>query len=385
MLESGHRGLALVRAMLAACALGVAACGPAAPGGLGGGDHEVLGYGISISRPVMGTLAKVSVFMHSDEQTAADQACGAALDEVARIEALVNMWSPDSALQRWNAAVRTDGRAPMPRELALLLDVALRIGVETGGAFDPTVGFALDELGFYGDKPRVVLEAGVPEAARARWAAHVGRERVRIEWPEGSPLDATAPGLPALVTVERELQRAAGSAETVWVAGDGVVVDLSALAKGYAAWRALGVLAEAGFRNARVDLGGSSIAAQGVEVEPLQGWQVELPEAGGVRALRLIDASLSTSGQTSLTVDGSATGASHQFDPRELAPVAHKTEMVAVHAREAWLGDALSTALLVMGADAGATWCAAHPEWVRGVAFYVAGASGPEIGFHGVW
>ena len=47
---------------------------------------------------------------------------------------------------------------------------------------------------------------------------------------------------------------------------------------------------------------------------------------------------------------------------------------MAVVTRAAWLGDALATALLVMGAEDGAAWCGAHPELVLGSAFYVVGA-----------
>ena len=69
MLDSRMGRLGVVRAFvlvaLGACVLGVTACAPSTPGPDASGD--VIGYGISISRPVMGTRAQVSVFMHSDE------------------------------------------------------------------------------------------------------------------------------------------------------------------------------------------------------------------------------------------------------------------------------------------------------------------------------
>jgi len=404
-MQSGRR-----RARWASAVIGAAlclACGPSAPaGGVGtslgptsGKAEEVAGLTLNVSTQAMGGRASIDIAFSEgrgpDARTAADQA----IQEVRRIEGLVNMWSADSALQRWNAAVLEGAEAaPMPRELALLVELGARVHALTEGAYDPTVARALAELGFYGDVLVVESTPGDSLGAGEVGGLGTGMGGVEVLWAgaekagDRSPF-REHPGLPPDVVVWRELLAAAplpgsgvpgsvpeaGSGEPavggmVEVRAGGRLLDLSALAKGYAAERALLVLQGAGFPSARVDLGGSSVAASGERLPDDAGWPVELPDGGTTRRIWLNGSALSTSGQTSLTIEGAEGAPSHLFDPRTLAPVAHATEQVAVVTRAAWLGDALSTALLVMGAEDGALWCRAHPELVMGWAFYVVGA-----------
>lgn len=398
------------------------------------GEHETLGRSVTVQTRAMGGQLTVQIAYGEGRGDAASAAASAAIDEVRRIEALVNMWSAHSALQRWNAAVLAGAEsAPMPRELALLVELAGRVHTLTGGAYDPTVARALAELGFYGDA--LVLEAGAPDDSAPAKPA-LGMQAVEVLWGGPEATGDRSPfrehdGLPPEVIVWRELLAAAplpnasaeaggeaaeaggeaakvadgaakvaedagssgdlvggagasppgaregaslADADLIEVRANGRLLDLSALAKGYAAERALHVVQAAGFANAFVDLGGSSIAASGKRFPGDTGWPVELPDGAGSREVRLRDRALSTSGQTSLTIEAAEGAPSHLFDPRSGAPVAHATEQVTVVTRAAWLGDALATALLVMGAEDGAAWCGAHPELVLGSAFYVVGA-----------
>lgn len=365
---------------------------------------------------VMGTHVRLDIGHAVGRGAQAEDVGAAVLDELRRLEGLFNMWSPESGLQRWNAAISGGAEtAEMARELALCVDLAARVHAATDGAFDPTVATALADLGFFGGEARVAWPGeGAPfdAATRARWRSAIGMDGVHVDWVR-SAFHRPAPGHPYATYHAPERKSPFGafgpagelSALNVWplvqaadlalagrekqmrVVGPGRQLDLSAVAKGYAADLALVRLTSAGFDDVRVDLGGSSVRAVGTASgAESEGWPLELPDPGapqGVRVVRLRGAALSTSGRTSLTI-GNAPGApSHQFDPRTLAPVAHKTEMVAVVTHEAWLGDMLATALLVMGAEEGAAWCRAHADLVLGYAFWSATDAGPEVVFAG--
>lgn len=288
-------------------------------------------------RPALGGLAVLELVPTAalDDERLAEVAerCFAALDE---LEAAVNLWSPGSALARFNAAAGPDERA-LPDGVGPLLARALAFAEESGGAFDPTLGVPLRELGLYGDPPG---EEPAPEV-RASWRARAGRHLVRVA-PDG----------------DRWLLR-----------GAPVELDLSALAKGVGAERCIDLLRSAGVTNARVSLGASSVAAMGPGPGPAagdaraRGWPVALDTSEEPVTWWLRDEALAVSGQASITYESAGERRSHLLDPRTLAPVEHRTRRVAVRGPSAGDCDMASTALLVLGADAGAAWIAAHPEW----------------------
>src|SRR5579885_3458409 len=83
-------------------------------------------------RLAMGTFAAISVA----DSPRAPAAVAAAFAELARLESMLTRFSPDSALSRLNAAgagVETE----VPRELAAVLRLALRVRTLSGGAFEP--------------------------------------------------------------------------------------------------------------------------------------------------------------------------------------------------------------------------------------------------------
>ena len=338
---------------------------------------------VTLSGDAMGTRFVVHLTGPVEDQERMSAAVHAAFAEARRIEALVNMWSSDSALQQWNLS-DAESRS-MPRELALLVELAIGVHGWTDGALDQTVAIALDELGFYGAPARVDAAALDP-ATQDRWSKQLGVERIQIDWRAGTPPLSMSPlgdweHTGSLLVVGRELDAARTTSDTVPVTGP--MLDLSALAKGYAADQIVRMLSAESFTSIHVEAGASTLVAQGMGPFNELGWQVELPNGASTRTLHLKNGALSTSGRTSLTIGDVAGGASHQFDPRTLAPVDHATEMVVVEARYGWLADALSTALLVMGADEGQRWCATHPMLVSGWGFYSIQDGAPKIEWGG--
>jgi FAD:protein FMN transferase len=141
--------------------------------------------------------------------------------------------------------------------------------------------------------------------------------------------------------------RVNAEAGTVSFALPGVRLDPGAIGKGYALERAADLLREAGVRRALLHGGTSTVCALG------DSWKVALqhPKRPGVRltTVELHDASLSVSAVhgKSFWMQGKEFG--HVIDPRSGRPVTD-TVLAAVVTASATESDALSTALLVLGA-----------------------------------
>ena len=135
-----------------------------------------------------------------------------------------------------------------------------------------------------------------------------------------------------------------------------VVVDLSAIAKGYAVDAVASLLAERGFGDCLVEIGGDLRAGgRNHRGEP---WRVaiERPVPGGAAMQRIVSlsgAALATSGdyRNFYGLDGARV--SHTIDPRTGRPVTHGLRSVSVIAERSSLADARSTALNVLGPDDG--------------------------------
>jgi thiamine biosynthesis lipoprotein len=148
------------------------------------------------------------------------------------------------------------------------------------------------------------------------------------------------------------------SRSTVTKSQPDVACDLSALAGGWAADRIAGALVSLGHADVLVEVGGE-VAARGRRADGGR-WRVALewPDAREARAralvLELDEAAVATSGDYRKTRrDASGRPVSHVIDPRTGQPVEHSLASVSVvHCDGAW-ADALATALLVLGPDAG--------------------------------
>ena len=318
----------------------------------------------SYSTQVMGSLFRIQLVEDGGNGFAA---ADAAFERARELEGILNLWSKDSELSRWNRLSREREAESLEinKLLYIALEEALYCAERTNGAFDPTIGRALRELGFYGDEPI----ADLSDVSRDRWRRYVGFDRIylrntfRCLW-ERTP----------------ESPR-----EYHWFVdrAPGVEFDLSAMAKGWAASKMSWPLRDYGVATALISAGSSTMAAYG-DGPSGKGWPVEVPHPEGARTWWLRDEAISISGQSSLTLPGANEGRSHIFDPRTLAPVDHRTEMVVVRGSHPLDCDMLSTALLVMGIEEGTAWLKDNPVWVdrlTEVIFYSVAedGSGPEI------
>ena len=252
-----------------------------------------------------------------------------ALDEVDRLEALLSVFKPDSAVSEVN---RTAGGAPVAVDTDLfdLLQACSMLTRETAGAFDITSTPLSRCWGFLQREGRLPSEAAI-DAARARVGGHL------------VALDAAA--------------------RTVRFGCDGLEINLGAIGKGFALDRVGAILRRRHVRHALLSAGRSSLLAVGGRN---RGWLIDITsprvEAGQRLAqVRLRDAAIGTSGagEQFVVVDGRRYG--HVIDPRTGWPAAGVLS-VSVVAWDAATADALSTAFLVGGPALADEYCSEHRD-----------------------
>ena len=281
-------------------------------------------------RQAMGSYFEVRV--PASTPGAVDLACRA-LDMIDALEAQLTVYREDSEVSRLNATAHSRP-VEVERGLFGLLEVAVALSRETGGAYDVTAGALSEAWGFVRGPKRVPDEKTLADA-RARTGSH----HLQLD-----PDRRT-------VAFDRE----------------GVRINLGSIGKGYAIDRAVEVI-RAHFwpTSALVHGGQSSLYALGSPPSQFGGrWEIALrnpfePEKP-LGTLRLRNRGLGTSGTAfqQFVVDGRVYG--HLIDPRSGEPALGPAS-VTVLAPTAALADALSTAFYLLGPEAAGAYVANHPE-----------------------
>lgn len=259
------------------------------------------------TRLLMGTVINLALI--TPDAAAGRVAVTATLDEMARWVALLDHRQPASALGRLNADGLLD---PAPAELLEVVAAALEMSALSGGAFDVTVKPVLD-------------------AYRAGQTA-VDHLRPLVDY--------------RLVDVQDR---------TVRLGRPGMALTLDGLAKGRVVDAGVAALRAQGYDRVLVEAGGDLLA--GGAPHAGRAWQVGIqpPRGGGLGAAALTvpvhQQALATSGdyQHAFTADFSL---HHILDPRTLRSPAALASATAL-APTAMQADALSTACLVLGPEAG--------------------------------
>jgi thiamine biosynthesis lipoprotein len=266
----------------------------------------------------------------------ADQA-GAPLAPVrARIDACLaelvrqmSHWEADSELSRFNR-LAAGQLLTLSADFARVMQLALRVAEQSDGAFDPAIGGMVERWGF-GATARFDSLSFSPAVA-----APAERSRWRMLRLEGHRLQQ--PG--------------------------GCRLDLSAIAKGHAVDAVAAALRADGHSNFLFELGGE-LRGEGLKADG-QPWWVALERPPGAEQLpplraALIGQAVATSGDYRQGFrDAQGRWCSHTIDPRTGAPVEHALASVSVLHPSCAEGDALATALFVMGPEAGLAWADQH-------------------------
>ncbi len=236
----------------------------------------------------------------------------------------MSTYLPDSELSEFNRSQSTSWHV-LSGELYEVLEKARSISVITAGAFDITIGPVVNLWGFGPDE----TTGRIPSAEVLQATLnHTGYQYVRLQ--------------PASSAARKEYAE--------------VYIDLSGIAKGYAADRIAQHLERNHIDDYMVEIGGE-IKAKGRNGKGTS-WRIgiEKPvtdQRNVQRIIQLNNSGMATSGgyRNYFELDGKRY--SHTINPKTGKPVSHNLVSVTVLHDDAATADALATGILVMGMEGG--------------------------------
>lgn len=280
------------------------------------GDAEV-----RRSQLLMGTVVEIVAAGQSSGRL--DTAIDAAFAEMARLENLLSSHRQESEISR----LSRDSRGLMvAAETAEVIALGQDVAQHSGGAFDMTLG-ALKELwGFDAALPAVPAKE-----ALAATLAGIGPDALALQ---GRQVVKRAP----------QLQ-----------------VDLGGIAKGYAVDRAIAVLQEHGVTSAAINAGGDMYL---LGQRPQRPWRIAIQhprqQDAVLETVQVRDRAVVTSGDYERFFELAGQRYHHILDPQTGLP-ARGCQSVTIIADSVALGDALATAVFVLGPQAGLQLLAQYP------------------------
>lgn len=283
--------------------------------------------GHAFSGETMGTRYSTRFFAEPIDEALINADLFAAVDAVDR---QMSTWKPDSDLSRLNAAP-VGQWIPVPPGLAIVLAEALRIGRESGGAFDIAVGDMVNDWGFGPGEPHYQsMQFSSPSGGR-RYSANDSLE-----------LDEAGEFVRKLAPV---------------------TLDLSGIAKGFGVDELARCLERFGITSYLVGIDGE-LRARGRKPDG-ESWivAVERPdydERDAMGVLELSDISVATSGDYRHWIEFKGAKLSHTMNPLLGGPLRNRIASVTVLADTCMDADAWATALMVMGEKAGPDFARAH-------------------------
>ncbi len=253
-----------------------------------------------------------------------DSAIGTALFAAAdKVDRQMSTWKPDSDLSRLNAMPAQEW-ITVPEELMDVLETALRVGVQSNGAFDIGVGDLVNAWGFGPAGP-------TPDESQT------SALKSQMRRPASDVLE--------IDHVQKRIRKRSP-----------VALDLSGIAKGYGVDALARCLDSFGITRYLVGIDGE-MRAKGCKPDG-QAWAVAIEKpVPGVRevmgVMELTDAAIATSGNYRHWVDVGGKRHGHAMSPVTRQPAYNRLAAVTVVMSACMLADAWATALLVLGESAG--------------------------------
>lgn len=285
-------------------------------------------YLVEIARRAM--ACQFQILLNAGQYPQGTEAAMAALDLIEELEDQLSVYREHSELSYLNHHAADE---PMEVEAGLfhLLEQALEIYRDTGGAFDITASPLSRAWGFFRRAGKVPSQSELDEA-RSR----VGSQHVRLD----------------------------ARRQTVAFGKPGMELSLNSIGKGYAVDRAGALLQASGVNDFLLHGGQSSVLAAGSRgAQPGTGWTIGLrhPLRPTLRLaeFQLEDCALATSGSGTQFFHHRGKRYGHLLDPRTGQPASGVYSATAV-APSAALADALATAMYVMGPELAREYCGHH-------------------------
>ncbi|WP_409018311.1 FAD:protein FMN transferase [Caballeronia sp. LZ035] len=292
----------------------------------------------------MGTTWSVSCVVDAGEAQeridVIDATIRAVLDSVI---AQMSNWRADSAISGFNSAL-FDSWVSLPPACFKVVEAALNAARLSGGAFDPSAGPLVDLWGF-GPSGRRLLAPGPDDVEAVR--RRCGWSRIELDH----------------------------AAHAVRQPG-GASLDLGSIAKGHAVDAVSDALDEIGITHRLVEIGGE-LRGDGLKPDGMPWWvEIETPPGDGAcegttahDLIALHGLAVATSGDyRRYFLDADARRQMHIVDPRTGYPASHALASVTVLHAQCMLADAYSTALMVLGREAGMAFAAREGLAARCVA-----------------
>jgi len=275
---------------------------------------------VEITGWTMGRIPYKAVVVCDPDESEAEALKSAVVDSLDVVNNLMSTYKPDSDVSQFNRSTSTDW-IEIDAETATVVARAIEISQQTDGAFDITVGPAVNAWKFGPDKS----EFQPPSNAEiAQLQKRVGYQRLSVR--------SEPPGLKKTLP---ELQ-----------------IDLSAIAKGYAVDRVAGSIGELGYGRYMVEVGGEVLTAgQRANGGP---WVVgveqpdETKKQMTLQKIELENKAVATSGDYRNFHEYDGRRYSHTIDPKTCRPVDHNISVASIIADDCMTADALATAAMVM-------------------------------------
>jgi thiamine biosynthesis lipoprotein len=304
--------------------------GPAAPA-------SGRAYLVRVARRAM--ACEFEVCFNAGQYERATELALEAFDLVEALEDQMSVFRPTSEICHINRAAAIE---PVEVEPGLfeLIELALRLHDETGGALDVTAAGLSEVWGFARRAGKIPDEEQLAEA----------RQRVGSHLLELDPRQ-----------------------KTIHFLRPGVQLNLGSIGKGHALDRCGGRLLQAGIEDFLIHGGQSSVLARGSQAvvkgkspeDALSGWTIgmrhPLRPKRRLAEVRLRDRALATSGSRAQSFVHEGRRYGHVLDPRSGWPADRVLSATAIAPTGA-LADALSTAFFVMGPEAALDFCQARPK-----------------------
>lgn len=266
----------------------------------------------------MGTYWQVSIAEKLDEieQYQLQQKIEA---DLKKINQQMSTYIPDSELQQFNHSLIVNEPIAISSELRYVIDAAQKISEQSDGYYDITIGPLVNLWGF---GPKKVTEAPTEEAIAAA-KARVGYQQLTMS--------------------------EAGLAKS----RQDIELDLSSIAKGYGVDIVAEEVANNGYSNYIVDIGGEVRAGGDKYGLP---WKIgvqtpDINKSGVERIISLKDQTiaLATSGNYLNYVDYGNVHAAHEINPKTGMSELSSLLSVTVVAKDCMTADGYATALMALG------------------------------------
>ena len=272
---------------------------------------------------VFGTVYKITYQHANDLQKDIKEA-------LMEVDNSLSPYNPHSIISRINHNQDT----LLNEHFTHVFELAQQISAETKGAFDITVAPLVNAWGF-GFKHSIDIEPSVIDSLRQ----FVGYEKIRME--NGKIVKAD----------ER------------------IMLDCSAIAKGYGVDRVAHLLDKKGVEHYMVDIGGE-VVVKGKNPR-MKTWRIginkPIEDSLSINQelqtiLEVSNVGMATSGNYRKFYYKDGKRYAHTIDPRIGTPVQHSILSATVIAKDCTTADAYATAFMVMGREEAQAFCEAHPE-----------------------